>query len=284
MDLAFDRRGTGDPLVLLHGIGSRRQAFAPVLEALAAEFEVFAVDMPGFGASPAPDPPITSIPDLTSRVQAWMSEQGLEGAHVAGNSTGGGVALELADRDAVASACGLAPIGFWSARERAFCQASVRNTRALSRAIRPIAPALAAHAATRTLTAAQLFARPWRLAPGELVADLDALIGATAFDEVNAAFTGYLAPATAADRVPVTIAWGAKDRLLLPRQLERARRRLPRARHVLIPGAGHLMMADEPEAVAAVIAAATRAPVGAGVVRCASSGAGLARKRSLSAR
>lgn len=256
MDLVHDRRGSGDPLVLLHGIGSRWQAFEPVIDRLAERFDVWAVDMPGFGASPPADPPIASIPDLASRVQQWMAEQGLEGAHVAGNSTGGGVALELADRGVVASACGLAPIGFWSARERAFCQASVAGTRSLSRAIRPLAPALAANPVTRTLTLAQYYARPWRLSPQEVLDSMDALIGAASFDAVNAAFTGYLAPETAADRVPVTIVWGSKDRLLLPRQLERSRRRLPRARHVLIPGAGHLMMGDDPEAVAAAIVAA----------------------------
>ena len=79
-----------------------------------------------------------------------------------------------------------------------------------------------------------------------------------------AAFTGYLAPTNAADRVPVTIAWGNKDRLLLPRQLERARRRLPRARHVLIMGVGHLMMGDDPHAVADVIRSGARAPAPAG--------------------
>jgi len=88
------------------------------------------------------------------------------------------------------------------------------------------------------------------------VADVGALVGAGGFDDVCAAFTGYLAPAGAADHVPVTIAWGDHDRLLLPRQLERARRRVPRARPVLIPGVGHLMMGDDPQAVAAVIRAA----------------------------
>jgi pimeloyl-ACP methyl ester carboxylesterase len=58
--------------------------------------------------------------------------------------------------------------------------------------------------------------------------------------------------------VPVTIAWGDKDRLLLPRQLARARRRLPRARHVLVAGVGHLMMADNPQAVADVLRAGAR--------------------------
>lgn len=75
-----------------------------------------------------------------------------------------------------------------------------------------------------------------------------------------AAFTGYLTPASAADRVSVTIVWGDKDRLLLPRQLERARRRLPRARHVLINEVGHLMMVDDPQAVADVIRSGVRTP------------------------
>lgn len=258
MDLVFDRRGSGEPLVLLHGIGSRWQVFEPVLDLLAEDFEVWAVDMPGFGGSaPLPDG-VPSIAALADGVAAWMGSRGLEGAHVVGNSTGGGVALELAARGVVRSACGLAPIGFWSARERAWCQASVRSSRALARLLRPVAPALLSNAAIRSAFFAQYAAHPARIPAGVALADLDALIGAPAFDDVCRAFTGYLAPARAADHVPVTIAWGAQDRLLLPRQLERARHRLPRARHVLIPGAGHLMMGDDPQAVAGVIRAAAR--------------------------
>ena len=264
MDLVFERRGVGEPLVLLHGIGSRWQVFEPVLDLLASEFEVWAVDMPGFGASPPATRPLSSIGTLTDEVQAWMRTKGLEGCHVAGNSTGGGVALELAARGAVASAVALAPIGFWSARERAFCQASVTSTRTLARLLRPVAPALLRLAPLRALFFAQYAAHPARISPAEALGDADALIGAASFDDVCAAFTGYLAPTNAADRVPVTIAWGNKDRLLLPRQLERARRRLPRARHVLITGAGHLMMRDDPHAVADVVRSGVRAPAPAG--------------------
>lgn len=258
MELSHERRGRGAPLVLLHGVGSRRQVFDPVLDLLAGELEVWAVDMPGFGASPAPAGGLPSIGALTDEVEAWMRGRGLVGAHVAGNSTGGGVALELAARGIVASAVALAPIGFWSARERAFCQASVRNARALSRALRPVVPALLKIGPLRAAFFAQFAAHPARIPAATAVDDIEALIAAPAFDDVCAAFAGYLAPADAADRVPVTIAWGDRDRLLLPRQLERARRRLPRARHVLIPGAGHLMMGDDPEAVAAVILAGAR--------------------------
>jgi pimeloyl-ACP methyl ester carboxylesterase len=260
MDLAHDRRGSGEPLVLVHGIGSHWQAFSRVLDTLAQQFEVFAVDMPGFGASPPAGPPIASIADLTDHVQAWMAEQGIEGAHMAGNSTGGGVALELADRGAVASAVALAPIGFWSTRERQWAQSSLRQTRAISRATRSLMPAIARNPVLRHLSFRQYLAKPGNLSADEVVASVDALLGGSAFDDVADAFTGYVAPATAADRVPVTIAWGAKDLLLLPRQLDRARRLLPRARHVLLPTGGHLMMYDEPEQVAELILAGTRAP------------------------
>lgn len=258
MDLVFDRHGEGEPLLLLHGLGSRRQAFDPLLPHLGG-FAVWAVDLPGFGASPAL-PGRTDVTALTDAVGAFLDEHGIERPHVAGNSTGGGVALELAARDAVASACALAPIGFWSSRERAFCQASTRATRGLSRVARPVIPAVTRSALGRTALAAQYFARPWHVDADALVQDVDALIGASAFDDVNASFTGYIAPTEAADHVPVTIVWGAQDRLLLPRQLRRARRRLPKARHVLLRGCGHLMMADDPEAVAGVVRAATRAP------------------------
>lgn len=260
MELVFDRRGSGEPLVLLHGIGSRWQVFAPILELLASDFEVFSVDMPGFGASPPRPGGVPTIAALTDAIAEWIGEQGLDRPHVAGNSTGGGVALELADRGVVRSATGLAPIGFWSTRERIWCQASVRNSRALSRLLRPVAPRLLANPVARSVLFGQMCARPANITPQDALESVDAFIGAAAFDETCAAFTGYLAPVTAADRVPVTIAWGDKDRLLLPRQANRARRRLPRARHVIVPGTGHLMMGDDPEAVAAVVRAATRAP------------------------
>ena len=48
---AYSRSGQGEPLVLLHGIGSSRDAWDAVVPALAERFDVIAVDLPGFGAS-----------------------------------------------------------------------------------------------------------------------------------------------------------------------------------------------------------------------------------------
>jgi pimeloyl-ACP methyl ester carboxylesterase len=99
--------------------------------------------------------------------------------------------------------------------------------------------------------------RPWRLGAQEAIDSLAAFLDGPSFAETWAGFTGYVAPATAADEVPVTVVWGSRDRLLLPRQARRAQRLLPRARHVMVPGAGHLLMLDDPQASAAAILATT---------------------------
>ena len=222
MSLSFDRRGAGEPLVLLHGIGSRWQAFVPVLDPLAADFEVVRARPARLrrlaaGARRA-DP---SIADSPTRSRRGCAEQGIEGAHVAGNSTGGGVALELAARGRSSPRrVALAPIGFWSARERAFCQASLRNTRASRRMRARCAGAAAAPSAAPAASPVRQARRLSRTRSSRRSTPARR----AAFDDVDAAFEGYLAPPSAADRVPVTVAWGAKDRLLLPHRLPGAPR------------------------------------------------------------
>ena len=98
MALAFDTHGSGPPLVLLHGTGSHRGMWDPVVGALARERRVIAVDLPGFARLRR-----TSTADPTPRasrryLERWFAEQGLDRPHVAGNSLGGGIALELARR------------------------------------------------------------------------------------------------------------------------------------------------------------------------------------------
>ena len=66
-------------------------------------------------------------------------------------------------------------------------------------------------------------------------------------------------------RVPVTIAWGTRDGLLLPSQALRARRVLPEARHLWLRGCGHVPMSDDPAQVAAVLLSGSATPVSAAV-------------------
>ncbi len=258
MGLVHHRSGSGEPLVLVHGVGSRWQVWQPILGKLATEHEVIALDLPGFGAS-EPDGTVPSIPALTTRVEGFFSELGLDRPHVAGNSMGGAIALELARRGAVKSATGVSPAGFWTPQEREFCIQSLGLTAKLLPAIRPALPVLAATGLGRTLLFEQLFRKPWRLSTQDVVGTVDAFLGSASTPEALELFREFtFHDAEELRGTPTTIAWGDHDYLLLTRQRERARRLLPWARHVELPGCGHVPFADDPELLATVLLAGAR--------------------------
>lgn len=113
--LAYARVGSGEPLLLLHGIGHHRQAWDPVVDILAAERDVIAVDLPGFGESPAlPDGLAHDLPTMNAALSGLCETLDLDRPHVAGNSLGGLLALELGREKLVRSVTALSPAGFWS--------------------------------------------------------------------------------------------------------------------------------------------------------------------------
>ena len=139
--LRFARRGTGRPLLLVHGLGGSRHSFDPITDALAAEREVIAPDLPGFGATP-PLRGDVSIARLADALERFLVDQDLEGVDCAGSSMGARLVLELARRGKVGAAVALDPGGFWNDRERQVFGASVAASIALVRALQPVMPAL----------------------------------------------------------------------------------------------------------------------------------------------
>jgi pimeloyl-ACP methyl ester carboxylesterase len=253
MTIAFDVQGDGSPLVLLHGTGSRRGVWDPVVARVARERRTFAVDLPGFGDSPAED--FEPGPhEYVARLTRWFAEQGLERPHVAGNSMGGAIALELARAGLVASATAISPVGFGTQREVRFGQLSIRASRAVAGQIRPVLPALAGSAVGRSVLLGQMRSRPWRMPAAEVIAEVEAFVDAPWVDRALKTFGRYrFGDGEQLRGVAVTIAWGTRDWLLIPRQADRARRMLPWARHVTLRGCGHLPFHDDPAAVAAVL-------------------------------
>jgi pimeloyl-ACP methyl ester carboxylesterase len=253
MDVHTVRRGSGEPYVLIHGIGSRAEVWAPVMDALAERFSVIAVDLPGFGRSPAQvDRP--TVDRQADAFAGWLRDEGLLGCHVGGNSMGAAIALELARRRAVRSAVAVAPAGFWTPRERRWCQDSLRRAKAQIGVLKPLMGAILANPVGRTAFGWQVFGRPWAVPAQELIATADAVLRADAFDEALALFDEYtFHDAEELDGVPVMVVWGSRDHLLLARQAARARRVLPNARHEWLDGAGHLPMWDAPDAVASLL-------------------------------
>jgi pimeloyl-ACP methyl ester carboxylesterase len=251
--LNHHRRGSGPPLVLVHGVGHHWQTWRPVIDLLAEEFEIFACDVPGFGASPPlPAGVPRTIASFADAMQAFCDERGLGRPHVAGNSMGGGIALELARRRAVRSATAFSPVGFATPLERDFATASLAAIVRIPHALRPAALALV-RTRVRRLLFGQLFGYPVRLPVQEGADSLRDVWSAPSFLEALRALRDHeLAEAQQLRGVPLTIAWGRHDRLLLYRQAARARARLPWAVHVTL-GAGHIPFFDDPGACAQVI-------------------------------
>jgi pimeloyl-ACP methyl ester carboxylesterase len=93
--IAWERRGAGEPVLLIHGLGYARWGWEPVLSGLAERFDVVLFDNRGIGGSDAPPGPYTVTEMAADTVQV-LDEAGLERAHVVGTSLGGMIAQELA--------------------------------------------------------------------------------------------------------------------------------------------------------------------------------------------
>ncbi|MFF1914260.1 alpha/beta fold hydrolase [Streptomyces sp. NPDC058239] len=254
VSIAYERTGSGEPLLLLHGIGHHRQAWDPVLPVLAVERDVIAVDLPGFGASSAlPDGVPYGLANMVPVLGAFCEELGLDRPHVAGNSLGGLLALGLGREKLVRSVTALSPAGFWTESERRYAFGTLRAMRrgALSMPM-PLIERLSRSTAGRAALTSTIYARPGRRSPGAVVAETIALREATGFRQTLAVGRSV----TFTDDVPglpVTVAWGSRDRLLLRRQGIRAKHTIPGARLVRLPGCGHVPMNDDPALVARVI-------------------------------
>ncbi|MFJ9671229.1 alpha/beta fold hydrolase [Streptomyces sp. NPDC101221] len=258
--LAYARVGAGEPLLLLHGIGHHRQAWDPVVDILATEREVIAVDLPGFGESSAlPHGLPHDLPTTNAVLGAFCAALGLDRPHVAGNSLGGLLALELGRENLVRSVTALSPAGFWSQAERRYAFAVLTGMRRTARGLPlPLVERLSRTALGRTALTSTIYARPGRRSPEAVVAETLALAHAEGFAETLRAGRSVLFTDDVPG-VPVTVAWGNRDRLLLPRQGIRAKRTIPHARLVRLPGCGHVPMNDDPALVARVVLDGSRA-------------------------
>lgn len=256
--ISYQRRGSGSPVVLVHGLGSRWQVWEPVLDRVAAHHDVIAVDLPGFGDS-APVPDVApGAPGYAAWLTDWLTDLGIERPHVVGNSMGGGIALEMGRSGAASRVTAFAPIGFWATPGRVWTQSYLTTMRATVRTLPGVTDRLLELGPTRTALMAGFFGRPSRVSAVAARADVAGLASSPAFPAARDSFTSYRFEA--GDRlgrlpeIPVTVAWGTRDVVLTHRtQSARAARALPFARHVDLDRCGHLPFNDDPERCAAII-------------------------------
>ncbi len=254
MDFHHVRLGQGKPLVLFHGLGSTWRSWQPVLDGLAAHRTVIALDLPGFGQTSPLQGPV-SIETLADASTAFLETHDLRGADVAGSSMGARLVLELARRRIVGATVSLDPGGFWQGWEKGYFRSTIGASIRLVRALQPVMPAIARSAVGRNLLLAQLSAHPSQLAPELVLSEMRSYAASPAFDELlqnlvsgpeQQGISRGLGP-------PITIGWGRKDRVCLPRQAERALARFPDAKLHWFEDCGHFPMWDKPAETVQVI-------------------------------
>jgi pimeloyl-ACP methyl ester carboxylesterase len=251
--IAFEREGAGAPLLLIHGTGGSRSHWKPVGGLLAPHHELLLVDLPGHGESDPPPAGISHTPIGYAEILARMlDELGIEAAHTGGNSVGAWTALELAKLGRARSVVALAPAGLWARRDPWRCTLRLSSQHRLGRLFAPVVPRIMRSELGRTILLRGTVAKP-RQIPADAATEM-----ATTFARMPG-FKAHLA-ATRRERfrdgrhidVPVTVAWGDRERLI-PAKARLRDELPPHTSFVTLPGCGHSPMWDDPDLVARTI-------------------------------
>jgi pimeloyl-ACP methyl ester carboxylesterase len=227
------------PLVFIHGAGGTHLHWPPQVRRLIAQ-RIFALDLPGHGKSGGVGS--QSIADYARAVVDFLDAARLNAAVFVGHSMGSAIALTLA-LDFPKRVLGLGLVG--SGARLRVVPAILENT--ASEAMFPVAVKLINDAAFSPSVNPRLkelaAARMTEIRPSVLHGDF---LACNEFDVMQR--LGGIS-------VPTLILCGTDDILTPPRYAEYLRDHIPASRLITFPGAGHMVMLEQPETVANALAA-----------------------------
>ena len=175
-------------------------------------------------------------------MRAFLDGLGVGEVHVAGNSLGGWVALELAKAGRALSVTGLSAAGLWS---RPLGPRPGFPIRRVGRALLPLVPALARSERGRRLLLQGQVVRPENVPAEAAVRLVRSYVTAPAYESANEAMRSAVFSGIENISVPITLAWGDGDRTVRPP------RNMPAGvRSVVLRGCGHVPTWDDPPQVA----------------------------------
>lgn len=254
-----ERHGSGEPLLLVHGLGSSLRNWDRIVSALAERREVIATDLPGFGRTPALTGEV-SIATLTDAVTDFIATEGLSDVDIVGSSMGARIVVELARRGHRGTVVALDPGGFWNDRQKAVFGTSIKASVGLVRALQPLLPALTGNPVGRTALLAQFSHKPWKLPAGLVLTELRGFDHSPSLDDALESLVKgprqQGAPAGTL-RGKLVLGWGRQDRVTLPSQATRALELFPDATLHWFDSCGHFPHWDQPEETVEVILSST---------------------------
>ncbi len=230
-------KGSGPPLVLVHGLGSSAMVdWGRLIAPLGRRYHVYALDLPGFGRSERPKDADYSIPMQVEAVRSFMAAAGVSRARVAGISMGGWIVArlagehpELVERLVVVAPAGMRPEESAPIPVEVLFPQDEDGMRRLVAAVRhkpPPAPSFLVRA---------ILARKQR----------DEWIVRRTIDSMRPG-RDWLDGTLGRAEMPVLVVWGRQDALIPVAYAEPVRREFERAELVLLDDCGHVPMADCP--------------------------------------
>lgn len=257
------RGGTGQPLLLLHGISAIWRAWSPVLPCLEPHHEVIVPTLHGHAGGPDLDPEIEpSVQALADGIEAELDRLGLEKVHIAGNSLGGWIGIELARRGRARSLVLLSPAGAWrSPRRIKVTAAGIRFSLGALARYSDRGQAIAERRLLRWAMLAGQVAHPHRVPNESVVTYIHASGQSPVVDSLLRGLHLRPVDPLSADRdYPVRVVWAEHDRVLPFKHFGSPMlERLPGAELIRLQGVGHVPMSDDPVTVAKLILEVTRA-------------------------
>ena len=256
--------GSGPPLLVLHGLGQSSTAWRRTLPALAATHRVIALDLPGFGESPAPDVQPYGGPEYFSRVvESATTSLGLDRLDAIGHSAGGLALMidALRNPGRYRRIVLVDPVGFTPTPDNLLGTAAaslvrlfvgIPRTRAMTRALYATAFFDSSHVDDETVDElARRHADPAakRIARHTFTKFFDYCRRLEPFHERLAALD-----------VPVLAIWGADDRLFPASDAAALRRVLPQAKLEVFERCGHCPQIEQAERFVAVVEEFLSAP------------------------
>ncbi|MFD3745450.1 alpha/beta fold hydrolase [Nocardia sp. NPDC058633] len=251
------------PLLLLHGVTMSARAWAEVVPLLAPHHEIISPTALGHRDGPPAVERPTRCAHLVDNVERDLDARGLHQVHIAGNSLGGWMAIELARRGRAVTVCALSPAGFWDSGSASHSASTGRIAHALTLAKlgRPVTPLALRSPLVRRIILRDIAVRGDRATHAAALDISRDLLECT----VTADLLGTDEQIAPLDPLPcpITLAWSEHDRIL-PAQIYGtvAQQRLPDAHYRILPSVGHVPMVDNPRLVAETILETTGASIG----------------------
>lgn len=257
----YIKRGSGNPLLLIHGLGGSWRSWNTILDDLAKEREVIAIDLPGFGDTAALTGEV-SIKTLSDSVTTFLKENNLLGIDAVGSSMGARLVLELARRGGIlGNVVSLDPGGFWKGWERHVFYSSIAVSIRLVRLLQPYMEKITHNKIGKSLLLAQFSAHPSKLPSQVTLDEMRSYAASTSFDELlyNLVYGEEQKglPSNPLNKT-IIIGWGRKDKVCFPSQAKRTLNLFPDAKLHWFPDCGHFPMWDSPQETTRLILDSTK--------------------------